>query len=172
MLEIEIKAWCEGLDEARRRITAMGGKAVKSIQERDLYFNHPSRDFAVTDEALRIRREAAKNFLTYKGPKIGVRSKTRVEEEVEVRDFETMKAILVHLGFLEVLQVIKEREILRLNDITICLDRLAGLGEFVELEILGEDRITAEKALFNLAEKIGLSRFERKSYLELLLEKK
>src|SRR5690349_15355832 len=51
-------------------------------QQIDRYFNHPGRDFARTDEALRLRQIGVENFITYKGPKIDQATKTRRELEL------------------------------------------------------------------------------------------
>ena len=172
MLEIEIKAYCEKHDEIIKKIISLGGIFKKESVERDIYFKHPSRDFAETDEALRIRTEDdSKITLTYKGPKIGTETKTRIESEVKVDDFTSMKEILTRLGFSIVEEVNKKRRYYSLGEIDICLDNVSGLGDFVELEKKGNDIESGEKELFVLADKIGLSKFERKSYLELILEK-
>ena len=52
----------------------------------DRYFAHPSRDFARTDEALRLRRIGEFNFITYKGPKLDATTKTRREIEIGLAD--------------------------------------------------------------------------------------
>jgi len=171
MLEIEIKARCADLDALERKVAGKGGVSEGTRRERDLYFNHPSRDFAVTDEAFRIRSAGGYHALTYKGPKLGGRSKTRYEAEVEIGDADLMGEILDRLGFLKVRIVEKERRMYRLGDITVCLDRVAGVGDFAELEKMGEDRESVEEELFALAGELGLGDLERKSYLELLLEK-
>lgn len=169
MLEVEIKAYCDDLDGAERTVIALGGKKIRSRDEKDVYFNHPSRDFKITDEALRIRVAGNKKILTYKGPKIGEKSKTRFEHETSIEDAVAMTDILLRLGFTVVEEVLKERTIFILEDIEICLDRVAGLGDFIELEKKDNDQAMSEQALFALAEKLGLSRFERRSYLELKL---
>ncbi len=166
-LEIEIKAYCDNLTAVIDKLGALGARRIGSIRECDQYMNHPSRDFGVTDEALRLRKANDESVMTYKGPKIGLVSKTRREEEVEVADFDAALGILESLGFSRAGSVEKERERFILEGIEVCLDRVEGLGDFVELEIKGEDREAAEALLFGLAEKLGLRRFERRSYLEL-----
>jgi len=136
-----------------------------------LYYKHPSRDFEKTDEAFRIREEDNKTLLTYKGPKIGGISKTRFEREVDFYGLDAMKEILDKLGFVIAGEVHKTRTYYLLGGIEICLDSVDSLGNFVELEIKGDDREAGEKILFDTAGKLGLSRFERKSYLELVLGK-
>lgn len=171
-LEIEIKAYCPHMKELRDRLLALGAERSGSAREEDVYYNHPSRDFGRSDEALRIRRTEGKSILTYKGPRLGERSKTRHEQEVVVADGAAMEDILVRLGFMRVESVVKRREIFMLGSVEICIDNVEGLGDFVELETGGEDMIRAESGLFALASDLGLDRFERKSYLELKLEKK
>ncbi len=171
MLEVEIKAYCDDPGSLRARIESLGGVLEGSLIEEDAYFNHPSRDFAETDEALRIRRTPEAAAVTYKGPKIGTRSKTRYENEVTIGDADAFAEVLVRLGFRPVRTVRKRRELYVLEGANICLDGVEGLGDFVEIEILSEDREKAEKKLFDLAGRLGVARFERRSYLELLLEK-
>ncbi len=170
-LEVEIKAWCGSHDDIREAVISRGGNHEETVTERDTYFNHPSRDFRITDEAVRIRQSGRDSYLTYKGPKLSGRGKTRREEELLIDDPEKMRSILLELGFTEVGRVEKEREIYCLNGVHITLDRVAGLGNFVELEKMDSDYEKVEKKLFDLAGELGLERFERRSYLELILRK-
>ncbi len=169
-LEIEIKAFCDHIDDIRNRIKDMGASFLGILHEKDTYFNHPSRDFSKTDEALRIRRSGDLSVITYKGPKLSDRAKTRYEREVPVDDPEGLEDILIKLGFINSGSVSKEREEYMLNDILVCLDTVEILGTFVELEILSDDREDAEKKLFSLAETLGLSDFTMRSYLEMVIE--
>ena len=60
--------------------------------EVDRYFNHPARDFAETDEALRIRRIGPVNRITYKGPRVDTVTKTRQELELPLVEGEKSAA--------------------------------------------------------------------------------
>ncbi len=170
-LEIEIKAACPDRDEVVRRITAMGGMFLHGLDQEDRYFNHPSRDFRITDEALRVRFDGRTAVVTYKGPKLSPVAKTRHEVETGIEDLSKMAQILTLLGFRESGVVRKRREVYSLGDVEICIDRVDGAGDYIELEKIASDRELVEKELFILAEKLGLSSFERRSYLEMLLEK-
>jgi adenylate cyclase class 2 len=172
MLEIEIKAYCDDHDSIIKKIIFLNGKFIRQVAERDIYFKHPSRDFALTDEALRIRHKRDISVLTYKGPKLSNRSKTRIEHEIEFSDPDSMIDILYNLGFGIAGEINKMRNIYNINEIEVCLDKVEDLGNFVELEKRSMDKERGEKELFDLADELGLSRFERKSYLELMLEKK
>lgn len=172
LLEIEIKAYCNNHKEIIERILSMGGERIETVKEKDIYFNHPCRDFRITDEAFRIRIRDSNSYITYKGPRMGGMTKTRYEEEVIVSDFDSMNNILLELGFTHVDNVSKERIIYNLQGIEICVDKVEDVGDFVELEKRDMDRKSAEKELFSLAESLGLSRFENRSYLELKIENK
>jgi adenylate cyclase, class 2 len=147
----------------------------------DRYFNAPDRDFARTDEALRLRSIGPNNFITYKGPKTDLLTKTRLELEVPLVDGpespEMLQRLLQHLGYRFVGLVEKCRTIYQLHrgefDLEVCLDEVQGLGKFVELEIMApEEQLESARAVVQeVARECQLSRSERKSYLEMLLEK-
>ena len=67
----------------------------------------------------------------------------------------------------------KLRREYRLDDVTLCLDEVTGLGAYLELETLApseEDREAAVNRLLTLLDRLGVSRdrLTRHSYLELL----
>jgi adenylate cyclase, class 2 len=150
------------------------------VQQRDCYYAHPQRDFAQTDEALRIRSVAEQNCLTYKGPKIDATTKTRIEHELAFASgtaaSETCDAILSSLGFTRVATVTKLRTICGITRdgfaLEIALDHVESVGTFVEIEAQLPDQQHLDDAhglLQRIAAELGLSEVERRSYLELLL---
>src|ERR1700710_144753 len=82
-------------------------------RQSDVYYAHPSRDFAETDEALRIRSIGEQNFVTYKGPKIDRTTKTRHEIELPLAPgndgAKQFGELLAALGFRVVAEVHKQR---------------------------------------------------------------
>ena len=77
------------------------------------------------------------------------------------------------LGYRPVFTVEKLRREYRLEDVTLCLDEVTGLGAYLELETLApseEDREDAVNRLLTLLDRLGVSRdrLTRHSYLELL----
>ncbi len=167
-MEVEIKARIDNPAEIEKRLKKLGAIFQGEEEEVDIYFSHPSRDFKVTDEALRIRNG---KILTYKGPKVDSDTKSREEIEVEVDSGERMEALLIRLGFRPVAKVTKIRRKYLVGDVHVSLDHLAELGDFVEIECIGEYEKSRHKVL-QMARVLGLSRFIRESYLELLLKKK
>src|SRR6516162_8054011 len=82
MLEIEAKYPVSDWTQIEQQLRAWGSHFDDEREGADQYFNAPDRDFARTDEALRIRQIGMTNLVTYKGPKIDAQTKTRTEIEV------------------------------------------------------------------------------------------
>ncbi|EAQ80202.1 class IV adenylate cyclase [Blastopirellula marina] len=178
--EVELKFPVNDLRRVETALADLGAAIEIPVKQSDFYYGHPARDFAQTDEALRIRRVGSKNIITYKGPKIDATTKTRREIEVPLVSGAEGAANIIDmieaLGFLQVAEVTKNRRKANLSfadqAVEVALDEVKGLGEFVELEIsTNEDGVDAAREAINqLAEKLGLSGSERRSYLELILE--
>ena len=91
-----------------------------------------------------------------------------------------MTSILANLGFTAVREVSKKRRSYAFSwegrPFELCLDDVHGLGNFLELETVSEDeshaaQAAARESLLRLANTLGLSTSERRSYLRLLIEK-
>jgi len=177
--EVEQKFPVDDLAGVAERMEALGATIGEAQVEVDLYFAHPVRDFAETDEALRIRRKGQKHFITYKGPKIDRTTKTRREIDLplpaEAGTFEAWRGMLEALGFSPVGEVRKSRRKAHITwqdrDVECSLDEVDRVGTFVELELIVDDKQldAARTCIGSLAEELGLFASERRSYLELLL---
>lgn len=178
MIEVEIKAPIDSFQSVEKNLYKFNAQYIRKENHYDVYFQHPSKDFAESDEALRIRRIGEEYQLTYKGPRIGSRSKTRMELSVGVDDGKTLLRILKFLEFREVTEISKERRVFQIDNIEISLDEVENLGRFIELEVKAkssEDITSKEEVLLDLLTRLGISpdKTERRSYLELfLLERK
>lgn len=137
MIEVEAKA--RSRPDAIQKIQGLGGKLVGVEHHCDAYFNSPHRDFKETDEALRIRVKDQGARLTYKGPKLDHKTKSRRELTVEIDDPVAMEKILMALGFVKSGMVRKVRTKYALGQAVIALDEVEGLGSFIEVEISGSD---------------------------------
>jgi len=170
-MELEVKVPCEDLDGLEERLLGMGAMHLEDLDQVDQYFDHPGRDFGRTDEALRLRRENDRTVITYKGPKLDRDTKLREEIELSVEDLERMSLILRRLGFRPVITITKKRTVYELQGMHFCLDRLPGLGDFVEMEWQGDDLEEGKRRIMELKQRLKLVGNERRSYLELLMEK-
>lgn len=177
MIEVEVKARApQDQDLLEEKLVKIGAQRLREEFQEDVYFNAPHRDFAQTDEALRIRKVTSgaseKIFITYKGAKMDEVSKTRKEIEVGVEDSHKVADIFQNLSFRPVATVRKNRIIYTLNDLIITLDEVHEVGNFVEIEKEieeGKDTKEALDEIFATYSKIGIEDgFERRSYLELM----
>jgi adenylate cyclase, class 2 len=179
--EVEMKFPVADMAAIESRLASMGVSIEAPFPEVDVYFSHPARDFASTDEALRIRRKGQSSFITYKGPKIDATTKTRREIDLPLPPGETSAqawtGLLESLGFAAAAEVRKSRRKARVpwqgRQVEGSLDQVEGLGNYVELELVVElEGVEAAKACVgSLATALGLDGSERRSYLELLRDK-
>jgi adenylate cyclase class 2 len=176
--EVELKFRVQDLEAVQTQLADLQASFQAEQTQVDQYFAHPARDFAATDEALRIRGRDDRCWITYKGPKRRGVTKTRREIELALADpgvSPQLADLLQCLGFQPVAAVRKRRvEGLLSHDgrlVGVALDRVDGLGQFVELEIVAQpsEVASAEAVLLSLAEDLGLSDREPHSYLEMLL---
>lgn len=178
--EVEQKYRLTDRDAFLAKVTALGAIAGKTVTQVDTYYAHPVRDFAKTDEALRIRRIGDENFITYKGPKIGTKAKTRREIELPLAPGDGPAAgyaeLLDALSFRHVAEVTKVRQTFHLErdnqTIELAVDQVENVGNFVELEIVvpTKDEIdAAQQKIESLASELQLTGATRESYLEMLL---
>ncbi|MFA5138197.1 MAG: class IV adenylate cyclase [Elusimicrobiota bacterium] len=182
MLEVEIKFTAPDFAVLEERLKqARAEESEPEHDEEDTYFNAPDRDFSKTDEALRMRCTGEASLVTYKGPKVDAKTKTRAEIDVALASgeepAENFARLLLRLGYKPAGVVRKTRKAFRLESgglpVTVCLDTVQELGRFAELEIkVPESQLeTARNTILDLAGKWGLKDSERRSYLELLLSK-
>ena len=161
------------------RAIAAGANFGAPINQLDEYFAHPTRDFRLTDEALRVRVTNGQCRITYKGPKINMETKTRREIELpfadSVKEPTQIGELLVALGFRSVAKVHKVRRSAQLShgewQFSMDLDDVTGLGSFVELDTTAAEHqvAAAEREMAAIAEEYGLTGEVRTSYLELLM---
>lgn len=181
-LEIEQKFVVGSFDAVRLRLTELRAAEQGTSRERDTYFRHPVRDFAVTDEAFRLRTATddagrQRHAFTYKGPRSAGSVKTRSEIEFPVGDDATSRdeivALVEALSFEPVADVDKTRVAFQLefdgHPVHVTLDNVAGLPNHVEVEILSTDQDRGEKVVQVVAKKLELTTPEPRSYLEMTL---
>jgi adenylate cyclase class 2 len=176
--EVELKFRLDDPAAMERRLTEFGAVPEPAETQTDEYLAHPCRDFAVTDEALRIRSAGEQSMLTYKGPSLDVDTKTRTEIELSLNgvvERRRWRDLFERLGFHSAATVIKRRRPYGLEWagrlFQLAIDEVPPLGWFLEIELLADEEglAAAQQALWSLAAKLGLTVAEEKTYLELVL---
>lgn len=179
--EVEQKHHVADVPALVARLAERGVEIQPVVQHADRYFNHPCRNFAQTDEAVRIRTVGDRSFVTYKGPKVDNTTKTRRELELplDASDLGGLEfaELLGVLGFRPVLVVHKRRRTFEIEaggrTVEGTIDEIDGLGTFVELELSADEAGVddAKRVIAALAKELELGPTERLSYLELMLKK-
>ncbi len=171
VVEVEAKymVLCD-LEVFLNKLSKLNPIYVGSRLEIDTYYNHPCRDFRATDEALRIRTikslsKGVTHVLTYKGKRLlDNMVKKREELELNISDPGILDEILIRLGFKKVARFSKKRIVYNVNNCMLSIDKLYGVGLFVEIEG-SEDRIKEiHEFLSECLKPIG------KTYLEICIE--
>ncbi len=154
MIEVEVKLPVADLAGIKTELLEKGFRETASIQERDTYFDNRQGEIRANDEALRVRETKdrmtgkSRAQINFKGKKLDTCTMTREELETGVEDGEVCRNILQAIGYLPAdPEVIKDRTVLRKEPVTVCLDRVHGLGEFLELEILADSEEKKDAAL-------------------------
>lgn len=168
--EIKIKPFIS-IDAIRKRLNEINAVKKDHVIEIDTYYQHPSRDFSKTDEALRLRKVLSHDLreciLSYKGPRRNSFFKKREEVEVIIstNTCDLMDKLLEKIGFTRFIVIEKEREYYSIGECLITIDNVKSLGLFIEIEC-------AEEKLKKILEKLGISyEVVDKTYLELMLQK-
>jgi len=187
--EVEVKIPLQETERLRAALLDIGGKKLNAETQVDAYYDHPCRSFQKSDEAVRIRsRQPHPDVhsvidssmplieMTYKGPKVDPLSKTRVELSVGLDDDKTAGLILKQLGFKAVAEITKNRSFYSIREVTVSIDDVIGVGQFLELERVVESENEIKQAredLFSIINELGLdpAKSIRTSYLEMFLEK-
>ena len=181
MYEVEQKYRVEDLNDLRSKLSNLGAAAGRPQQHWDTYYNHPSRDFAETGEAFRIRRIDGVPLITYKGPKLPGRIKARRELEWRLDpgdpSGDLTEELLQLLGFRPVASVSKERQPYSISGefapIAVVIDHVENVGNFAELELIVAEKGSVEGARDKIqlfSERLGLRTAEPRSYLEMLIQ--
>ncbi|MSR32927.1 MAG: class IV adenylate cyclase [Gemmataceae bacterium] len=180
MMEVEQKFRLEDFQPALEALTRQGANGPNHLEEQDLYWNAPDRDFAQTGEAFRIRCANGQCFFTYKGPKQEGEVKIRNEIEIPLGSkeevFEQHAEMLTALGYRQVAWVEKIRLVYQVQlegtAVTVSLDEVKGLGKFAEVEVLVDsgDSVQAADLVRATAALLGLTQWEPRSYLRMVLQ--
>lgn len=189
MLEVETKFKLDNEAALVESLSQTGAVTGRVERHADTYFAHPSRNFAETNEALRIRSIDSVASFTYKGPKLDVGDRAlKARKEIEWclapgdPEGQQLTEVLTALGFTPVATVRKVRrcfgwpdEIHQYTGFAVTIDNVEQVGLFAEIELLvPESSVDAVEAagerINDLSERLGLTQTVRKSYLQLLLD--
>ena len=156
-MEIEIKATFEDKEKLVKSLKSIGAEQEKTKHQIDEYYNHPSRDTRETNEYIRLRYKFGddKGVFAYH---LNISDGVNKEFEVPVENIKTFKKILEGLNFPLLGVIDKKRETFKFKDFIITIDEVKDIGNFIEIEMDGEEsEIDSKKAqCIGLLEKLGI----------------
>jgi len=158
-MEIEIKATFDNKEKVRDKLNKLGAIEKKEKHQIDEYYNHPNRNTRETKEYLRLRHKEGENegIFAYH---INIADGVNKEFEVKVDNLKTFKQILEGLNFPLLGIIDKKRETFELEGLTITIDEVKDIDNFIEIEADGEESEIEQKKqeCVEMLEKIGISR--------------
>ncbi len=134
--EVERKYRVDDLADITGRLAAEGAVAFTlGNRETDIFLDWPDGRLAASgkQQVLRLMQPSGRVLWFVKGPAPDECIATDLE------DFGKAQAMLAALGCIETDRVEKDRDIFFLGDFHLTLDRVPGLGDFVELAVMTDD---------------------------------
>jgi predicted adenylyl cyclase CyaB len=143
MLNVELKARCDNLGRLRDACAALGAEGQEPERQIDTYFE-VARGRLKLRESLRSGAE----LIYYMRPDVAGARESRFEI-YQVEDAEGLKALLKQAIGVQAV-VTKRREAYLIGNVRIHLDKVQGLGGFVELEGI----VDHQAELFQITEEV------------------
>jgi adenylate cyclase class 2 len=181
-MEIEVKAKLKDKVAVMGKLAALGCKFSEAKTQDDMVWVEKTGsldDYFSNKVFLRIRiQNGEKVIMTAKSPKAkqGDESLVKREHEVVVSSADEARNILSMLGLREAVRIVKRRQTAEYKDYEICIDEVEGLGSFVELEKIAEEKDAAQiqKEMFEFLKTLGILSEDqvKKGYDILMLERK
>jgi len=152
MFEVEMKFRIKDYDLMIKKLNSIGVNLNNLGTQRDAIFASADTvgfNIKPGTPVVRIRSEGDKVSLTLK-KKISVEQS--IEHELHISDIGEMTHILENLGLKKIVEVVKQREIAKMDGLTYCLDTVNELGCFLEIEVVVEKKEETDKAYTTIME--------------------
>lgn len=135
MIETEVKiSFPDGAAQARDLIERQGyAVSVPRTLETDQLFDRGAAELRNADHLLRLRRSGSRSTVTYKGPAVRERYKSREEIEFDVSDASAFELVLNRMGYTPGFRYEKYRTKFAAPPGLITIDE-TPIGVFLELE--------------------------------------
>lgn len=171
--EIEVKLQ---VGEIEKLLAWLKKNAVleKEVTQTDFYFDPPDRSFIFTDpegyqdaaEWFRVRLEGDRAEVCYKHwHREETTNKSTYADEIEIpiADGERFLLVLGLLGFKKTSKIEKQRSVWHYREFEFAIDRVKGLGDFVEIEYQGKvtDPFKAKQKIFKMLAKVGTGEWRK-----------
>lgn len=173
-IEIEAKIAVEDTAAVEARLRDLGAVKKGEFVETDVFFDYEDRRLKGNDSALRLRdrrniRTGHSEYrLTFKGPRQPGPFKHRREVEFAVDRPENVRTLLEAIGLRAFVDYTKNRNSWSFGNCDIEVDRIEGIGTFIEVEGPDEPCIRQVLGQMGLEGKPVI----HESYLAMVMRKK
>lgn len=172
-MEIEIRAEIDNGTKLTNFLKKMDGVSFMGTdKEDDRYFKHGTD----IDRKLvfRIRRKGGKAMLTLKGKATG-KDTAWADVDLPLDDPKTLEGLFSSNNYIEVVRIQKTRSMFKKGTFEINVDKIEGLGWFVEVEGRGTEkgRAKIEKAIHVILDELGIQKEQiiERGYVPLAIER-
>lgn len=175
MREIEIKAAVQDVSKLKEALQEKGIKLGNAVKQHDVVFSMPgAADNAFNANWLRIRNEDD-TITTFTLKRSVYGHLDSIEHETIVDNAKELESIINYLGYELYSELTKIRQKAKHGDIEICVDKVPGLGDFIEAEMLmandaDHDDVVAQ--LWELLTSLGISKDDEEHLGYDVLERK
>jgi len=132
--EIEVKILEIDVKKTGKKLKEMGAEKIFSGELVNTYFDFPDKRLEKEGKILRLRKKRNKVILTYKKMINQEKAKVMDEYELEVQDFELLKAIFKELNLNPIYEFKKHRTSYELNKTHFEIDKYPAIPAFLEIE--------------------------------------
>lgn len=168
-IEIKFKFKSKNVAEAEERLKSLNLKWNLPITQKDrIFLSKTMKEYKIVEgtQILRIREEIKNEVCLKKVLTMKIQQKNALESrefESKIDDTEQIKSIIEELGFNEFVCVEKTRKKSQFNQYNLCLDEVKGLGVFLEIEFLSQEKVNAleiQQEMINWVRTLELGDFE------------
>ncbi|WP_155056552.1 class IV adenylate cyclase [Streptomyces blattellae] len=167
-IEVERKReLADGGEALARLLTGLSWTPDASVMEVDTYYTRPDVDFMKTVECLRVRRRDDFSEITYKPPSTpathstdSVISKPETNVHLVPDHAERADQLLENIGMRRLVRVEKHRTTYRHPahpGVSVSIDMVAGVGAFVETEVISRDAAAAARTVADTERRLGVA---------------
>jgi len=155
-MEIEIKAKVEDFTEIKKRLKKIKARHVGQKSQVDYYYSLYHRPMGKkTGNVFRVRHDriSGEVRMEFHKPK-----NIFAAEEIElvVGDLKIAQRLLKEMKAKQEFIIDKERDVYKKGKVEIVLDKIKGLGKFIEVEIEGRDTKNNRDELYKILNKLGV----------------
>jgi adenylate cyclase class 2 len=150
--EIELKYWVENLEALLVALKSRGIELSEPVFQDDQAYAPAGWQFGDSKlgvSFLRLRTVQGRHYFTLKQP--AGSAQDCLEFETQVTDRQAMHQAALHMGYRPTVRITKTRRTATLEDCSLCIDEVNGVGEFLELERLAPDHADAQAIQADLA---------------------